>query len=109
MPSIVAALITPLMPGAGPPPTRIASLPLFREFGISFGQQIAHQRPLFLEFIERGINLRAAEFVKRQAMDDFEFLAVAPNREGTDQALLDSVAAVRADTDAVPIAGSGRF
>jgi hypothetical protein len=28
MPSIVAAAMTPLMPGAGPPPTRMPNLPL---------------------------------------------------------------------------------
>jgi hypothetical protein len=28
MPSMVAAAMTPLMPGAGPPPTKIPNLPL---------------------------------------------------------------------------------
>src|SRR5258708_28437432 len=34
-PSMVAALMTPLMPGAGPPPTRMANLPLLVPFDIS--------------------------------------------------------------------------
>ena len=34
--AMVAALMTPLMPGAGPPPTRIASFPLLLRFAISF-------------------------------------------------------------------------
>src|SRR5262249_30537120 len=32
MPSMVAAAMTPLSPGAGPPPTKIPSLPLFIKF-----------------------------------------------------------------------------
>src|SRR5437867_12042746 len=55
MPSMVAALMTPLMPGAGPPPTRIASLPLFGPFIISNVNRYA----IALQFSNHRWTLRA--------------------------------------------------
>src|SRR5256885_1294993 len=104
MPSIVAALMTPLMPGAGPPPTRIASLPLFNPFAISFGQQLTNERFLLLQLGDGSIDFFFAEFVQLQALHEVQFLAVAPHGKRTDQPLLDAIAAVRANTNAVPIA-----
>ena len=44
-------------------------------------QQFAHQRSFFLQFRERRVNLCSAELVDRQALDDFQLLSVAANRE----------------------------
>src|SRR5215470_2622699 len=109
MPSMVAALMTPLMPGAGPPPTRMASLPLVVPVAILFGQQIANERFFLLQFIDGHGDFCAAEIVEQQALHDFEFLPVAANRKGTDEALLDSIAAVGASAEAMPVPVARRF
>src|SRR5436190_14259765 len=75
MPSMVAALMTPLMPGAGPPPTRIASLPRLMLLAISLGQQIADERIFFLQLVDGRVNPRPAEVVDGETLDNFELLA----------------------------------
>src|SRR2546427_3092363 len=109
MPSMVAALMTPLMPGAGPPPTRIASLPRLMLLAISLGQQIADERIFFLQLVDGRVNPRPAEVVDGETLDNFELLAIASDGEGADQALLHAVAAIGANTQAVPIPGWRRF
>src|SRR5438128_6709575 len=105
MPSMVAALMTPLIPGAGPPPTRIANLPRLIPLTISLGQQIVYQRSLFFQFVNRGVYLAATELINGQARDDFKSLSIAAYGKRTDEALLDAVAAIGTNTDAVPIIG----
>ena len=46
-----------------------------------FRQQIGDQRALFLQFIFRRGDFRLAEFVERNVLDDFPFLAVAADRD----------------------------
>src|SRR5213594_1947924 len=110
---MVAALITPLMPGAGPPPTRMAILPRLIPVDIfrpkSPRQQLADEGLLLLQFIDRSVNFRAAELVYINALDDFEGPSITPDREGADQPLLHAVAPIRADTNAVPIGGRRWF
>ena len=45
------------------------------------GKQLAHQRPLFFQLRKGSINPGAAEFINRQALNDFQFLTVTANRK----------------------------
>src|ERR1041385_2757186 len=111
---MVAAEITPLMPGAGPPPTRIPNRPRFVPFDmVSFSvkkhrllrQQFTHQRFLFLQLVLGCRNFATTEFVELNALHDFPLLAIAADRVTEKQSLLDAVAAVAANRNAGPIAG----
>src|SRR5438309_5743300 len=83
--------------------------PSLRVAGLLLRQKLAHERPLLLQLVHRRLDLDTAEVIPRQALDDFESLPVASNRERTDQPLLDSVTPVGANTYAVPIAGRRRL
>src|SRR5689334_12020338 len=67
-------------------------------------QEIAHEVALFLQLVYRGIDLTLAEFVDRYGLHDLQLLAVAAQWEGTDDALLDAIAAVRRDAHADEVA-----
>src|SRR6185295_10079679 len=118
MPSMVAAAMTPLMPGAGPPPTRMPNFPRFTPFDMYFdssvqrflmllGQKFGDHGLLFLQFIDGEIDLFARKFIERHALDDLPFLPVRTNWERGDQILVATVTAVAANSDAVPIAARG--
>ena len=72
----------------------------------SFHQtQFRSHRLLALQFIDGRGDLGPSEFVQIQALHDLELLAVAADGEGTNQTGVNSVTAVRNNTDAVPISG----
>src|SRR2546430_7787439 len=62
-----------------------------------FRQELAHHRLLFLQLVHGRLYFSATEFVNWQARHDLQLLAVAAEREGTDQSLFDAVAAVGTD------------
>ena len=68
-------------------------------------QQLFDHCLFFLQLIDREVNLRATEVIDREALHDFQLVAVAVDGERADQASLDAIAAVGANTNAVPIAG----
>src|ERR1700686_4678436 len=64
---------------------------------------------LFLsQLSDAGINSLPAEFVDRQALDDFCLSTIATNGKRRDQSRLNAVLAVRDAPYAEPIAGRGR-
>src|SRR5213082_250537 len=69
------------------------------------GEQVRHHCALLLQFVDGGVDFPAAEFVDRHALNDGKLFAVATHRKRGDESLLDTVAAIRANTNAVPIAG----
>src|SRR5208283_842816 len=71
-------------------------------------EKVAYQRLLFEELCDGGVDLFLAEAVQRHALDDFAPSACGADRERTDEAWLDAIAAVRTDSNAVPIALRGR-
>src|SRR6266404_4740812 len=76
IPSMVAALMTPLIPGAGPPPTRIASLPLVVPFAISVLSFLFEQKRSDYEDGDRNCQL-AKIFVIRDERS-FNHSSVSP-------------------------------
>jgi hypothetical protein len=82
---------------------------LSRATAFLFRQKLADEGAFFFEFVDGGVDFGAAEVVDGEALDDFEFFAVAADGEGTDEAFFDVVAAVRTNGDAVPIAGRAGF
>ena len=75
---------------------------------MSFRQKVRDERFFFLQLIFRRGDFRPAEVVERHALDDFEVLAVTPDRIAEDQSLLDAVTAVGMHGHAEPIAGGRR-
>jgi len=65
-------------------------------------QQFADERFFLFQLIYRGVDFRAAEFIQRNTLHDFE-RSVAADRERADQPFLNSVAAVGANTPAVSL------
>jgi hypothetical protein len=72
-------------------------------------QQFADEGAFFFKFVDRGVDFGAAEVVDGEALNDFEFFAVAADRERADEAFFGVVTAVGASGDAVPIAGRSGF
>ncbi len=72
------------------------------------GQQFLHHRLLFLQLVDGDVDLRAAEVIDLKALHDFQLVPVAVDGERADQARLDPIAAIGANTKAVPIAGMDR-
>lgn len=57
------------------------------------------------EFFDGGVDFGLAEVVDGEVLDDLPVFAVGGDGEGGDDAGFDSVGAVAADGDAVPVAG----
>jgi hypothetical protein len=74
-----------------------------------FRQELTDEGAFFFEFVDGGVDFGAAEIIDREALNDFEFFAVAADGEGADEAFLDVVAAVGADRNAMPITGRSGF
>src|SRR5205823_4653141 len=68
-----------------------------------FGQQLRDERLLFLQFIDGRIDFAAAEVIERNVLNYLQFSSVAADRERADQSFLHAVAAIRAETNAVPV------
>src|SRR5439155_19846384 len=75
----------------------------------SFREQLRHHGPFLLQYVDGGIDFCAAEFVDRHLLHDTQFHAVATDRKRADESLVHPIAAVRAETDAMPVAGRCRF
>src|SRR3989442_1106312 len=69
------------------------------------GQKLGDHRFLLFKFVHRGVDFCAAECVDGETWNDVQFLAVASNWKGGDEALLHAVTAVGANASAVPVAG----
>src|SRR5437879_1198109 len=67
-------------------------------------QQLRDHRFLLFKFVHRGVDFGAAEGVDREAWNDVQFLAVASNWKGGDEALLHAVTAVPAFEASCPFA-----
>lgn len=93
------------MQKAGEPSPAIAKSTKCFVNELLLGQKIGHHGLLLFQLIHRRVNFRAAEFVDLDALNNLPLRAVAADGEGTDQALLDPVAAVRAHAHAVPVIG----
>ncbi len=63
---------------------------------------------LLRELGDGGVDFSLAEFIDWHALNDFPFAAVGADGEGGHETGLDAVAAVRADSDAGPVARWGR-
>src|SRR5438046_9285004 len=84
----------------------LSCLPLSRR---SPEEQVRHHRAFFLQFFDGGVDFHAAEFVDRHALNDGKLFSVATHGKRGDESLLDTVATIRANTNAVPIADGRRL
>lgn len=81
-----AGMVPP--PVASEGPARL--WPAKKDF-LLFGQKLAHERFLFLQFVYGGVNPGAAELIDGQTLDNFQLLPVAADGKRTDKPPLDAI------------------
>src|SRR5262245_59055546 len=77
---------------------------LISQRDLSFWQQIPYHRFLIPQLINRSIDLCATKVVNSHALYDFDLLAIAANRKRADKSFFNSITAIRAKANTVPIA-----